>query len=86
MNTSVLFSSNGEVHFDIENGIVIEIKEEGPEFFISNIGIIDIKEWKEYYKLDIPTEGLDILDVGFWLIDGQYVPPDQIWRDEFNTK
>lgn len=86
--TSILFSSNGEIYFEIETGKVTFIQDDGdpcPHF--SDIVKIDVEEYKRYYNIDtIPIAGLDILDVGFWHKDSSYTPPDQSWRDEFNIK
>lgn len=42
---------------------------------------VDIEEYKKYYGTEF-NEGVDILDIGYWMEDGSYEPPENDWREE----
>lgn len=54
---------------------------------------IDVEEFNEHYKdvyngrtPSVVANGIDILDVGYWLKDGTYEPPEADWRKEVALK
>jgi len=72
------YSSLGSFTFDPVSG----------EVFISELDAqmdtpirVDIAEYKEYYGTEF-NEGVDILDIGYWIDGGSYVPPENDWREE----
>jgi hypothetical protein len=44
----------------------------------------DAKEWRENYpdKLLEEQKFIDILDLGYWTRNGEYVGPDETWRND----
>lgn len=81
MSTFKVFSSHGEITVNADTGQVVEVEVyEGGDPFPA-ISKFDIDEYKQYHKVQmVADEGIDILDIGYWLQDMQYSPPDQEWR------
>jgi hypothetical protein len=72
------YSSLGSFTFDPISG----------EVFISELASemdtpirVDIAEYKRYYGTEF-NEGVDILDIGYWIENGSYVPAENDWREE----
>jgi len=40
----------------------------------TQINTFDFEEWKNYYEKGDPDGFIDILDLGYWLNDGVYIP------------
>lgn len=53
---------------------------EGEESFLLNVAKFDLEEWKKYWKEELPTD-FDVLDLGFWNKNGEYITPDNDWRE-----
>ena len=83
----IIYSSSGELLVDRETGVVIDIElsnEADPRFGL--IRSIDIMEQQKYRSnLIDPKERYDILDFGYWSLDGTYVEPAHDWRNLIKT-
>lgn len=76
--TLVVDEQTGDVqHYYRENDR--ETREDGD---YDDIARIDVEEWKRTYPQDT-LDGGDILDFGYWMTDGTYVPPCEDWRADF---
>ena len=75
---TTITSSTGEFEIDRTTGEIIEDRSTG-EYEIDRF---NLDEYKAYYKLTEIEESIDILDVGYWLADGAYEPPESDWRKE----
>ena len=72
--------SLGRFSFDIQTGLVV-----GPFYPVEDPPVfIDIKEYQQAYPGTPIRAGItyDILDLGHWLISGEYEPPCLHWREE----
>lgn len=69
-------SSNGNLTIDIYGNILkSDYTGENPPVRF------DVVEWIRYHKqAEMPTS-LDILDIGYWLVDGTYEPAVDDWRE-----
>lgn len=85
-------SSHGNFKVNPDTGEILELElfdEHDPESQdYKNIAKFDMAEWKKTYGAKWPPEdpagmNVDILDLGAWLTDGSYVPPDEEWRRGF---
>ncbi|RWM29424.1 hypothetical protein [Mesorhizobium sp.] len=46
-----------------------------------DIAKFDLAEWRAYYPGE-DLDDLDILDIGFWTVAGDYIAPEPDWRAE----
>lgn len=81
-----VYGSNGEFEIS-ESGAIITSPDDMPEEYAHlNGASADISEhfafWNEYYWNYTPTDGIDILDLGFYLANGTYEPAESEWRAE----
>lgn len=76
-----IYSSHGELTIN-EQGEVIECDcDNCDDNCIDNIAKVDVEEWKKYHNVtELPTDGIDILDLGYWTKDGRYDEPAHDWR------
>jgi len=79
-------SSGGIFTIDGLSGRVIEWKPydaEDAEFMGYNrVERFDLDEWRSAHNWVGPLPlGYDVLDLGMWMRDGTYDPPDRQWRD-----
>lgn len=85
----VIESSHGAFYADLKTGEVIgkDIccdKQSAPNDCnqeYTQIKNFDFEEWKRFYKVTIPPQ-LDILDLGYWLNNGNYIPAEVSYREE----
>ena len=75
----MLISGNhGALAVDESSGRVIDYEPEGAEEY-ANIACFDLLEWRAHYGR-AKCDGGDILDFGYWRLDGTYEPPEADWR------
>lgn len=85
--TTVIHSSSGQLIADLYTGEVTGsyIENQEDENFKKIISI-DLKEFRKHYGItascNTPTD-IDILDIGYWLINGDYIKPADDWRRDF---
>jgi hypothetical protein len=83
--TGVVHSSGGDITIDLVNGKVLsfELDGEDPEYreVFENIRNFDLKEYVEHYPDEAGETQFDILDLGYWLKDGYYEPPEPDFRE-----
>ncbi len=83
-----LFSSWGELTIETPNGNIID-KDLQEGSYIENIDRFDIAEFNNWfftrYGFQPPLDELDILDLGYFTKDGQYVKPNN-WRYEIRKE
>ncbi len=76
----------GTLYVDAADGKVTDYEPsaEGDEY--KNIARVNLDEWREHYNAS-PSgcSSLDILDVGVFLDDGRYDPPEADWRREYGS-
>lgn len=58
---------------------------EGEESFLLEVVKFDLEEWKKYWETEELPADFDVLDLGFWNKDGEYVIPDNHWRELIKT-
>lgn len=81
-----IFGSHGRLKVSPVDGAVVGRDPRGSEddedSGYPKIVRIDLAEYRQHYDLpaDAEIESIDILDVGFWVKDGTYVPPDHEYR------
>lgn len=84
--TSILKSCWGELPFCISTGVVLGFNpsDMDPEVRIENMPIrIDVAELANSYPEDgIIEPAYDVLDVGYWTMNGRYEHPDADFRKE----
>jgi hypothetical protein len=92
MNTTKLESSWGYVIIETPTGKIIETdatdyKDE--KCYILDIDRFNIAEWNDWffrrYGLQPDLTELDILELGYWKKNGEYVAPDK-WRYEIREQ
>lgn len=49
--------------------------------YLENIHRFDIDEWKETYSKSKLVSSIDILDLGYWMIEGEYCPSEPSCRE-----
>lgn len=84
-------SSNWGDLFVGNDGYVVRIRlnpmkpEDGDAHPLTGIAHFNVHEWKKRYPDESLSKvrNIDILDIGFWLDNGEYEPPDATWRDRF---
>lgn len=78
----VIESSSGEFIVDLATGVVMtrDLCNDAPDDY-KNIDKFDLNAWRNFYEAPIPPH-LDILDLGYWLNDGQYIPAEDSYRKE----
>lgn len=84
-------SSHGEFSVDPRTGRPIERERYDPadpeSEFIDQLDRFDLREWLEHYKIHGEAKnGMDILDVGYWMKNGYYEEPAHEWRKQFGPK
>jgi hypothetical protein len=81
--TFAVLSSGGSLKVDFQTGLVVECTTcRNEDNDLKDIVRFDIEEYKAYYGIsEIPAD-LDILDLGYWNMDGGYEKPVQDWRNE----
>lgn len=85
----VVESSHGEFYADLNTGEVIgkdiccdkQPTPDGCNHEYAQVKNFDFEEWKRFYKVTIPPQ-LDILDLGYWLDNGDYTPAETSYREE----
>ena len=82
-------SSHGTI-ITCQKGFIIENESDLSDWLL-DIKQIDVKEVREYMKKEgFPqwetVDYFDILDVGVWLKDDSYLPPEQSWREKVFNK
>ena len=84
MNEFYVYGSHGELTVDADTGDVIELMDQtydSEEY--RDIVRFDVHEWRREYPTEaIEGTGMDILDIGFWTDTGEYIGPEQSWRDD----
>jgi hypothetical protein len=73
------YSSHGNFVFDNLTGKVLKnnLKSEFGQMPLT----VDIDEYKSYYGYPMQND-VDVLDIGYWTLDGIYTPPIYEWREE----
>lgn len=88
IETTKLTSSWGEVTIQTPNGNIIERNLQEP-CYIDDIEKFDIAEFNDWffrrYGFQPPLEELDILELGFFTKEGQYIEPTK-WRYEIREQ
>jgi hypothetical protein len=79
-------SSDGVLTVDSKTGKVLEVSAFSRDCTsILAIEKFDLQEWKSYYKTEFLHFNIDILDLGYWNIDGTYTGPEEDWRQEIKA-
>lgn len=83
---TTIFSSHGTLTIDSQSGDVIRCESDKcNDNCIDKILRFDLTEYRSHYKVsDLPPDGIDILDIGYWNTDGTYEEPAHDWREETN--
>ena len=79
MNTFEVESSHGLITANAETGEIINIEPYGADGelkYLQNIQKFNIDEWEQRRKEAVRDNGIDILDIGYWLKDGSYQNPE----------
>ena len=85
MGKRTVNSSNGIIVIDDQGKVIVSESTyypvaKGDLYPIANIMKFDLAEYRKAYP-DAPEPGsYDILDLGYWMRDGKYEPPDYDWR------
>jgi len=85
-HTAEVESSGGTFTIHSRTGEVLrwspEVEDDADYTGYRNIVRFNLDEWREHYHWPEGTlpNGYDVLDLGFWLRDGTYEPPDDDWR------
>jgi len=84
-------SSWGELTARTDDGMVLSVTLKDPPpappeedtLPLSQIAKFDLGEWRRYYPNRVIEDGdrVDILDLGFWDKDNDYIPPDEGYRE-----
>lgn len=82
MRTSVGYSSYGTLVFDADTGDVFPEQVSLDPDFGEIPARVNVAEWQRRYPGEDICLGNDILDYGYWMADGTYVPPAEEWRKE----
>lgn len=75
--------SHGLLQASISTGAVLDAEYDGHGY--QDIAAFDFREWESVYPGEEPDD-LDILDIGFWTIAGDYVPPCEEWRADWRAE
>lgn len=78
-----VISSAGHFYADRNTGKVLEYCVDSKNY--EEIAMFDFKEFRAFWN-DTPKSmpsRIDILDLGYWLHDGNYEGPDMDWRKDF---
>ena len=49
---------------------------------LKDIERFDLKEYKSRWHDESETDTLDILELGYWITDGSYIPPFFYWGEK----
>ena len=77
MTAITAMSSHGTFSFDDKTGKVLSIDLD-TEFGQLPL-TVDVFEYKNHYTAAF-TGDVDVLDIGYWTVDGLYAEPDHRWR------
>lgn len=82
MRTTLIISgSDNSIIVNDPSGTIIYFETSDGTY--DDIERFDLTEKRKYWNREAsPEHGLDILDVGYWTKDGQYIPPESDWRKE----
>jgi hypothetical protein len=77
-------SSNGVITIDLSTGAVRAVYGEiAWTKHIKMIARFDLAEYREFYRDGGGKDtSFDILDIGYWTVDGEYVPPSAAFRKD----
>ena len=85
VNIIQVFSSWGSIYADRITGKVIDRSlddfDENGRNYLADIDRIDISEHEHFWDKKI-SDTVDILDLGYWNMDGSYDGPETSWRNE----
>lgn len=73
------YSSQGSFTFDQVTGKVLShsLKNDFGQVPLT----VDVIEYQQFYGHQV-NDGVDVLDIGFWSVDGIYTPPTYDWRED----
>lgn len=84
----VIGSSHGHFYADLETGKLVRRNiccDKKPDEYCSVeytlIKKFDLEEWKRFYRVEVSPH-IDILDLGYWLDNGDYIPAEDDHRKE----
>jgi len=80
----LVHSSHGDFRISMRSGEVFEFHQDSPdETGYENILQFDLLEYFDKYDKESRSDvqEFDILDLGYWMDDGSYEPPDEAWRN-----
>jgi hypothetical protein len=88
INSFTVAGSHGMVEADAETGRILDSDvycgyecEDCHGAGYGNIERFNTEEWKATYSgRELRGQALDTLDLGYWLKDGTYEPPEEHWR------
>lgn len=79
----IVIGSWGTLVVDGSTGCILEYEPEldYPEDDYWHIQRFDLEEYRRHYPSN-PTGTIDILDIGYWTVSGDYEPPEPDYRKE----
>ena len=89
MSTFEVSGSHGTLVVNASTGEVVDGRLESGcpcgDYCYNSIILFNLAEWQQRYPgEDLESVGcVDILDLGYWMCDGRYSPPQEDWRKEF---
>ncbi len=78
MTTFQVYGSHGDLTVATASGRVLAYEPIGDGDY-RNVTFFNIAEWRQTYPGEVPHQ-IDILDIGYWTQEGEYVPPVADWR------
>lgn len=78
-------SSGGTIIINAETGVKLEVNLSDPDdetyFNLRLIQRFNINEYKNFHNFETLPDSIDILDLGYWDLEDDYISPDYEWRD-----
>ncbi len=81
MTSFRVYGSHGVLVVAAMSGRVLAYEPDGDTDY-ADICFFNVDEWRRAYPGEVPTV-IDILDIGYWTLDGAYEPPVEDWRKEW---
>ena len=82
--TTTVTGSHGHLTIAVPSGLVIDTYCGPDDHGYPEVACFDLREWHEAWPGERAEEmsAIDILDLGFWRVDGCYVEPCHAWRED----
>jgi hypothetical protein len=87
INCVLIESSEGFIYADAVTGKVERVDTSHSDCYFIGAERINLSENEHFWNRKLmPGDCLDILDIGVWLNNGEYIEPEMNWRNDTLTE